>query len=149
MLFRSNFMLTEEIAVANAIYIGYASPNTLVANNGVYNEVYYEEMGEDALNILYSARPDEINAAYNAKYGTTSYKSFTPEIQAYVNTLWEELKTENSTEIWVHIFTFVIVGAVLTLAIYSTYTKKTRSKDYRTRDKLANAEKRKKQANKT
>ncbi len=132
-----NFMLTEEVAVANAIYIGYASPNKLVANNGVYNESYLEEMGEEALHILYGANPEELNREYNEKYGTTSYKSFSPEIQSHVNILWESLKTENSTELWVHISCGIIVGAVVSLAVYSTYTKKKRSRHYRMRAKLA------------
>jgi hypothetical protein len=33
-----NFMLSEEAAVANAIYNGYASPNTLVQNSEEYRE---------------------------------------------------------------------------------------------------------------
>ena len=128
-----NFMLSEEPAIANALYIGYASPNKLVYEN----EDYAEKMGEYAMDILYSANPDEINSEYNEKFGTTSYKSFSPEIQAHVNTLWESLKTENSTELWVHITSIAIVVAVLTLAIYTTYVKKKRSYDYRMRDKAA------------
>ncbi|MBQ8690053.1 MAG: spermidine/putrescine ABC transporter substrate-binding protein [Clostridia bacterium] len=125
-----NFMLSEDAAVANSLYIGYASPNTLVRESAEYAD----EMGEDAMSILYSASPAEINAEYNATFGTACYKSFPPEIQAHVNTLWESLKTENATELWVHIATAVIVGAVLTLAIYTTCVKKKRSRDYRLRD---------------
>ena len=44
-----NFMLSEEAAVANAIYIGYASPNRLVKES----EEYLDEMGEEAYDILY------------------------------------------------------------------------------------------------
>lgn len=124
-------MLSEEAAVANALYIGYASPNILVKNN----ESYREEMGEKAIEILYDTEPSEINATYNEKFGTTSYKIFSPEIQAYVNTLWESLKTENSTELWVHITSGIIVVSVITLAVYTTAIKKIRSRDYRARDK--------------
>lgn len=133
-----NFMLSEEAAVANAIYVGYASPNTLVLNSSDY----LEEMGENAIRILYGSSPDEINASYNEMHETTCYKSFSPEIQAHVNTLWESLKTENSTELWVHITTAVIVGATAALLGYSAYIKRKRSKDYRERDKaLKNAKK--------
>lgn len=128
-----NFMLSEEPAIANAIYIGYASPNTLVYEN----DGYAEEMGEYAMEILYSANPDDINAEYNKNFGTTSYKSFSPEIQAHVQSLWENLKTTNSTELWVHITTAVIITAVISLAVYTTYIKKKRSYDYRLRDKAA------------
>lgn len=131
-----NFMLSEEPAVANAVYIGYASPNTLVQES----EDYLDEMGEEAYEILYGTDPGVINAEYNALYGTACYKDFTPEMQAYSNWLWESLKTENSTEAWVHVSCIVIVGSVLIFAIYSTYIKKKRSRSYRMRDKAAKAE---------
>lgn len=126
-----NFMLSEEAAVANAIYIGYASPNTLVQDSEEYNE----EMGEEAIEILYGISPSEINENYNALYGTACYKSFSPEIQAYTNTLWESLKTENSTELWVHVTAIAIVVGVVAFAVYTTVIKKHRSRDYRLRDK--------------
>ena len=137
-----NFMLSEEAAVANALYIGYASPNTLVKNN----EGYRDEMGEKAIKILYDTEPSVVNASYNEQYGTTSYKNFTPEIQAHVNTLWESLKTENSTELWVHVTAGIIVTAVITLAVYTTAIKKIRSRDYRARDKQKRIESQKKKS---
>ena len=45
------------------------------------------------------------------------------------------LKTENSTELWVHITSIVIVVSLLTYAGYNIYIKKKRSRDYRMRDK--------------
>ena len=129
-----NFMLSEEPAVENAKYIGYASPNTLVS----MNEDYIDYMGEDAIEILYGTNPKEINAEYNEKYGTTCYKNFTPEIQSRVNTLWENLKLADSTEVWVHVASISIVAAVVTLAVYTTYIKKKRSRVYRMRDKAKN-----------
>ena len=134
-----NFMLSEDVAVANAVYIGYASPNTRVydSKTGHINADYLDEMGEEAIEILYKTSPAEVNASYNQKHGTTCYKSFTPEIQAHVNTLWESLKTENSTELWIHITAGIIVSAVIIIAAYTTYIKKKRSRDYRLRDKSA------------
>ena len=120
-----NFMLEEEIAVANALYIGYASPNTLVRENADYRE----EMGEELLEILY-------NEGVNENYDFDPYyHSFTPEMQLYTNSLWESLKTESSTEPWVHVTAALTVVGVITPVIYSTYIKKKRSKDYRERDK--------------
>ena len=139
-----NFMLSPEPAIANAIYIGYASPNTVVVESEEYAEAM-EELTEGAMDILYGKSPEEVNAAYNAKFGTTCYESFSPEIQEHVNSLWESLKTENSTELWVHITTAVIVVAVLSLAIYTVVIEKMRSKDYRLRDKMKRKEKRSKQ----
>lgn len=124
-----NFMLSEEVAVANAEYIGYASPNLLVQNN----EDYIDSLSDEAYEILYESRPTEINAEYIKKYGTTCYESFSPDIQARVNTLWENLKLSGSTELWVHITSITIVVAVLAFAIYSIYVKKKRSRHYRKR----------------
>ena len=42
-------MLSEEIAIENAKYIFYASPNSLVYNNAEYREF----MGEEAMEVLY------------------------------------------------------------------------------------------------
>ena len=131
-----NFMLSEEPAVENAKFIGYASPNTLVSSNADY----LDYMGEDACEILYGTEghnPLDVNKEYNEKYGTTCYKNFTPEIQSRVNTLWENLKLADSTEPWIHVVSISIVVAVIALAVYTTYVKKKRSRAYRLRDKQA------------
>ena len=132
-----NFMLSKEAAIANATYIGYASPNSLVYED----EDYMDEMGEEAMELLYSSRPSEVNAYYNSLFGNNPdagcYENFTPEIQSKVNTYWENLKLTDSTEIWVHIFSGIIVVSVLSIAVYSIYTKKKRSHHYRMRDKAA------------
>ena len=124
-----NFMLSEEIAVANAEYIGYASPNDIVKNNADY----IEEMGEEAIEILYGFTPEEANANYS--HPDPAYHTFTPEIQSYVNSLWEQLKTESSIELWIHITSGVLVASVLSLGIYTFYIKKKRSRHYRYRDR--------------
>ena len=124
-------MLSEEPAIANAIYIGYASPNNIVKNN----PDYIDEMGEEAIEILYGTSPDVVNADYNAKFNTACYKNFPADIQAHINTLWESLKTENATELWVHITAITITVAVIGLAVYTTYVRKKRSRHYRLRDK--------------
>ena len=129
-----NFMLSEEAAVANALYIGYASPNTLVRNN----QEYIDEMGEEAYDILYGSSYEDLNASYGY---SPYYHSFSNEeiygedMQQYVNGLWEKLKTETDVEIWVHISSITIVVAVVSLCSYSIYIKKKRSKFYRQRDK--------------
>lgn len=141
-----NFMIGEEAAVANATYIGYASPNTAVINSPDYieamNEYAYEgENGESAYDLLYNYMPDDVNAEYNAKFpeynSPACYRSFNAETQAHVNTLWENLKISGSTELWVHITSIVIVVAIVAYAGYSIYIKKKRSKFYRQRDKEA------------
>ena len=123
-----NFMLSEEAAVANAIYIGYASPNKLVREN----EDYIDEMGEDAVEILYGSA-ESINADYH--FDPTYHDYASPELEQYVFGLWEELKTENSTELWVHITACLIVAALIGWFGYSFYLRKARSRHYRLRDK--------------
>ncbi|MBQ6403261.1 MAG: extracellular solute-binding protein [Oscillospiraceae bacterium] len=78
-----NFMLSEEPAVANAEYIYYASPNSLVYEN----EDYIEEMGEETMEILYRFT-DEFSDMFN-QY---AYRNLDQETLDYVNTLWETLK---------------------------------------------------------
>ncbi len=79
-----NFMLSEEPAIANAEYICYASPNSLVYNN----EVYKEDMGEDAIGVLY---PENFDFA--AKYDANCYKDLDKETKDYLNSIWEKFKT--------------------------------------------------------
>ena len=93
-------------------------------------------MGDFAYGLLYDTMPDDVNADYNEKYGTSCYKNFTPEIQTRVNTLWENLKLADSTEAWIHVLAIAIVLFVVVLAVYTTYVKKKRSRDYRMRDKI-------------
>jgi len=145
-----NFMIGEEAAVANAIYIGYASPNTAVQNSEEYIEAmaeyaYEGENGESAYELLYNYLPDVVNKNYNELFKESTdpacYRAFDAETQARVNTLWEDLKISGSIEPWIHVTSATIVGAVIILFAYTTYVKKKRSRDYRLRDKEARAKK--------
>lgn len=78
-----NYMASEEPAVANAEYTYYASPNRLVYEN----EGYIEEMGSEAIDILYKYAG---NFAEN--YEVNAYRNLNPETLDYINTLWETLK---------------------------------------------------------
>ncbi len=141
-----DFMLSKEAATANALYIGYASPNKAVTDDPEYKTFLSESYDTDSItawDILYGKSKDDAVGSYshNPAY-EDYYKDDTTDIQTYVNTLWEELKTENSVELWVHITCGIILIAVLTPAVYSVYIKKKRSKNYRARDKrLSNAKK--------
>ena len=144
-----NYMISVEAATANALYIGYASPNKKVVESEYYQEMLdynYSTDNIDAWEILYGKTKDEanVNYSYNPAY-EDYYKNGDIDIQAHVTSLWESLKTENSTELWIHITSFAIVAGVLGMAIHSTYVKKKRSKFYRDRDREL---KRQKQLNK-
>ena len=147
-----NFMLSPEAAIANAEYLGYASPHSYVVNDEDY-VTYMEDFGyegpngETAYDLLYNNDPATVNERYNALFSNDDikdpacYRNFTPEIQSRVNTLWEELKISGSTELWVHITSIGIVVGVVALAVYTTYVKKKRSRFYRERDKASRSAK--------
>ncbi len=77
-----NFMLSEEPAIANAEYICYASPNSLVYES----DVYKEDMGEEAIDILY---PEDFDFA--EKYDANCYKDLDKKTKEYLNSLWNKL----------------------------------------------------------
>ena len=78
-----NYMLEEEPAIANAEYICYGCPNKLVYES----EEYAEDMGEEAMEILYPDLDD-----FADKYNEFAYRNLDTETLDLVNTLWEELK---------------------------------------------------------
>lgn len=78
-----NYMLSEEPAVANAEYTYYASPNRLVYEN----ESYIENMGAEAMDVLYQRSGD-----FAKQYEASAYRNLAPETLDYINTLWETLK---------------------------------------------------------
>lgn len=78
-----NYMLSEEPAIANAEYICYASPNSLVYES----EVYKEDIGEEAVEILY---PD--NGSFKERYNEFAYRNLDQAALDYMTKLWEELK---------------------------------------------------------
>ena len=113
---------------------------------------YENENGEGAYELLYNYLPDTVNKKYNElfpdKIDPACYRSFDSDIQARVNTLWEDLKISGSIETWVHVAAISIVGSVIILFTYTTYVKKKRSRDYRLRDKEAKLAKARANANK-
>lgn len=80
-----NFMLSEEPAIANAEFIYYASPNSLVYNNADYRE----EMGEEAMEVLY---PEDFDFASN--YARNCFKDLDKSTKETLNTLWERLRLQ-------------------------------------------------------
>lgn len=115
-----NFMLSEEPAVANAEYIGYASPNMLVRESEEYAEVM-NEMHPDAYNILY---PD------NVDFLTSYYQNLSNETRDYMNSRWEDLKIESSVGSGIYATCAVILAVLAGWAIFSAARKKYRAKFY-------------------
>jgi spermidine/putrescine-binding protein len=78
-----NYMLEEEPAIANAEYIMYGCPNSVVYES----EEYADDMGEEAMEILYPDLDD-----FAEKYNQFAYRNLDSQTLGLVNTLWEELK---------------------------------------------------------
>ena len=114
-----NFMLSEEIAVANAEYICYASPNVLVKDNEEYIECM-EELHPDAIDILYGF--DSSTMEY--------YYDLPDDTRMLMNSLWEELKIESTIGTDIFVICGVIVAAGLALIIRSIVVKRKRKYYY-------------------
>ena len=78
-----NFMLSEEAAIANAEYIYYSSPNSLVFES----EQYIEDLGEEAIAVLY---PEIENFA--ELYNSYAYRNLDTDTLGFITGLWETLK---------------------------------------------------------
>ncbi len=115
-----NFMCREDISVANAEYHYYASPNRLVQENEEYRQ-YMSEIHPDAMEILYDS-VGEVKAQ--------AYLNLTPEKQAMLNSLWEELKVESRIGRGIYIWCGVILAALVTYAVYSFLRRRRWAKLY-------------------
>lgn len=111
-----NFMLTDEIAVANAEYLAYSSPHT----NVVENEKYVADMLESNADIM------EILYPNNEKIKATYFENLDNETMALQNGLWESLKIENSVEPWVYLTSISIVLLLIVGMLHRYITKKIR-----------------------
>ncbi len=109
-----NFMLEEEIAIANANWICYASPHALVVESDDY-----ELKGEP---VLY---PDESEMPK-----TESFENLNYDIQNYMSQLWSELKVEGNTNIDAYIGLSVTAALIIAFAIFKFVQKKKREKYY-------------------
>ena len=74
-----NFMLSDDAAIANAEYICYASPH----KNVYTSEIYLEDMGEEAIEVLY---PEDFDFA--RAYDMNCYKDLDKDTKDYINKLW-------------------------------------------------------------
>ena len=108
-----NFMLTEEIAIANAEYICYASPNRQVYENAEYIAYMNEEIHPDAMSILYDFDIESMEF----------YHDLSDETRLLMNSLWEELKIESKIGASIYILCAVIVVA-LAASLITTFVKK-------------------------
>ena len=113
-----NFMLTKEIAIANAEYICYASPNSLV----------YED--EDYLADMEEIHPDAVSILYDFDMSKTEfYHDLPTETRMLMNSLWEDLKIESNIGVAIYVICAVIVAFGILLLV-SNFIIKRRRKHY-------------------
>ena len=114
-----NFMLSEEIAIANAEAIYYASPNKLVYENEDYKECM-AEIHENAMDILYGYNAEKMDYFHDLPDDTRNL----------MNDLWEELKIDSDKGVAVYIICGVIVVALAALIVVMVIRKKKNSEAY-------------------
>ena len=109
-----NFMLEEDIAVANANYICYASPHELVLESDDY------DLKGDP--VLYPAEEDVPK--------TEMFENLDYETQNYMTMLWNELKIEGNSNMDAYIGLSVTAVLIVAYATYRFIKKKRREAMY-------------------
>ncbi len=109
-----NFLCEEDIAVANANYICYASPHELVLKSD-----NYDLKGDP---VLYPAEDDMPQ--------TQIFENLDSETQQYMTDLWNELKIENNSITDAYIGLSVSLSLVIFYLAYKVIKKKKRERYY-------------------
>ena len=112
-----NFMLSEDIAVENAAWVCYSSPNDLVNNS----DKYWKRMGEETEQYL--------NPQFEDGYITEYYNNLDDETLVLVNSLWEELKIDSVADSNIGIYITcgviaVIIAAMLGVRFYVQHKRR-------------------------
>ena len=109
-----NFLLREDVALANAEYICYATPNKAVRDSDEYS------LKDEK--ILYPEAEDMPKTQY--------YHNLPPETLMLMTSLWDNLKIEGNddTSIYVGLISFSTI--VIAYAVYRTIRKKKRERMY-------------------
>lgn len=109
-----NFLLREDVAMANAEYICYATPNKKVLENEEYS-LRDEE-------ILYPENQDELITEY--------FHNLDPQTQLTMTSLWDNLKIDGNeiTGVYVGLISFAVI--VIVAVAFTTIRKKRRASYY-------------------
>ena len=109
-----NFLLREDVALANAEYICYATPNKAVRENKDYS------LKDEK--ILY---PDEADMPK-----TQYYHNLPPETLMLMTSLWDNLKIEGNDDTSIYVGLISFCSIVIVYAVYRTVRKKKRERMY-------------------
>jgi len=112
-----NFMLSKEVAIANAEYICYASPNKLVVEDEEYRATM-EEIHPDAMEMLYGTENVPLEF----------YENLPEERLMMLNSLWEELKIESPINTSIIVMAGVILGTSVGAGVYFVVRARKRRK---------------------
>ncbi len=123
-----DFMLREEIAIANAEYICYASPNHLVYENEEYIAYMEEEIHPNAMSVLYDFNMEDMEFFHDLSQMACEGEK--ENVLLLMNSLWEELKIESDIGTSVYVICGAIVAAVVALGVISFVQKKRREAYY-------------------
>lgn len=107
-----NFMMEPEIALANAEYIYYATPNKAVTENDEYS-----------LSESKAVYPDEGDIAHSQVF-----HNLPNDTLQYMNTLWMKVKGGNESE-WVYNAFFICIALIIAVVVI-TVVRKRRMKKY-------------------
>jgi spermidine/putrescine-binding protein len=117
------FMLTEEIATANAEYIYYGTPNSLVTSN----PHYLEYLGDD----FYVIYDEDIEENIDVLFSEYAYRNLPQDKLILLNKLWEELKVDSSNfGGGLYIISGVIALGIIGFIVYCYVIKVKRRKLY-------------------
>ena len=108
-----NFMLDPEIALSNALYIGYATPNT-----GVLNHPDYAEMRDNE--FLYPSEENMPEVEY--------FHNLPQETLDMFSQLWNEIRIYGSDNTHIYVG-FAVVGLAVVFFIIKKYITK-RKREY-------------------
>ena len=114
-----NYMLSEEPAVASAEFVKYASPNTVVRES----EEYAEELGEEAMEILY---PEDFDM--QGEIHANAYRNLDPETLELLSSLWEELKISGGMPSHVYILAAALAVLIAAAVAFGVIKRRRRSK---------------------
>ncbi len=114
-----NYMLSEEPAVASAEFVKYASPNTVVRES----EEYAEELGEEALEILYGGDLD-----MQAEIARYAYRNLDPDTLELLSSLWEELKISGGMPSHVYVLAALLAAAIAAAVTLGVIRRRKRSR---------------------
>ncbi len=119
-----NFMLSRDAAIANAQTTYYASPNALVYEDAEYAE-YMNSIHPDAMDILY---PNDFD--FHEQYGKYCFKNMDRSTLNMVNSLWEEVKLDDSLGVSIYLLCALVITVIVILIVRNMIIWKRRSKYY-------------------